>query len=131
MRKIESEKYIDVWQFICKYRMTHGISPSLRDIMEEVEIASTSTVIWYGEGLSEHGWLEKTPETCRGLVPTNEVIMPPPKFVHDFLNEQDREEVYQSAVWQLLDYMSAHQLKELIEVVSTSKELLNEREPTY
>lgn len=74
---MSKEKEIQVFNFI-KSRLSEGISPSVREIMDAVGFKSTSTAHRYINALVDQGLLEKTDSINRSLrLPNNSTASVP------------------------------------------------------
>ena len=74
---MSKEKEIQVFNFI-KSRLNEGISPSVREIMDDAGFRSTSTAHRYINALVEQGLLEKTDSINRSLrLPNNSTASVP------------------------------------------------------
>lgn len=56
-----------VMNFIVAYKTQHGISPSVREIMEGCNLPSTSITNYYIDKLIKMGKITHTPGTSRGI----------------------------------------------------------------
>lgn len=71
MGQIISSKQKDILQCIYNYVQGYGYPPTVREICEEVGLASTSTVHGYLSRLQKHGFLQRSPTKPRALEITN------------------------------------------------------------
>ena len=62
-----SQRQQNILRFIDRYLVENGFPPTIRDIGEATEIASTSVVNYNLNKLVDAGFLERTAATSRGL----------------------------------------------------------------
>lgn len=53
--------------FIRNYSLNHGYPPTIREIADGVQYASTSTAEYHLSHLVEWGYIERTPNISRGI----------------------------------------------------------------
>lgn len=68
-----SERQREVLRYIKGYRIRHGNSPSIREIMDNTGIKSTSNVLYILDKLVEQGLITVAPFIARSYVPTDEI----------------------------------------------------------
>lgn len=59
-----------IYDYIVDYIKEYGFPPSIREIVYDCEISSTSVVNYYLEKLEEEGRIKKTPFVARGITVT-------------------------------------------------------------
>lgn len=63
-----NKKADEVMAYIVDYKAIHdGVPPSIRDIMEELDLSSTSVARYYMSNLERRGKIEITPRVARGI----------------------------------------------------------------
>jgi len=68
VRKAISERQRQVLKFIAKYAKTHGYAPSIRDIGDEVGLASPSTVFSHLKTLEKKGYIRRGKDSARAII---------------------------------------------------------------
>ena len=64
-------KQNQIYEYILQFIGEHGYSPSVREIMQAVDLQSPSTVHFHIKGLAKRGLIEKQDSTSRAIVPTD------------------------------------------------------------
>ena len=67
-----SERQRRILEFIKSFALDNGYPPTIREIGEAVNIASTSVVNYNLNKLVEHGLIERAPKVSRGLWLSNQ-----------------------------------------------------------
>ncbi len=67
MGKKLSERQAKALNFIESYIQVNGFPPTVREIGEGIEVASTSLVSYYLEGLEKKGYITREPSVSRGI----------------------------------------------------------------
>ena len=75
-----SERQKKILKFIENFLAKHGYPPTIRDIGEAVDIASTSVVNYNLNKLADRGYIKREPKVSRGLWLANQE--PPAKELH-------------------------------------------------
>lgn len=56
-----------IWHFIAAYQDEHGAPPTIREIQDEMGFATTSTVAFHLDKLTEHGKIAREYSAARGI----------------------------------------------------------------
>lgn len=65
--KKTEEKLEEVYEFVCNYIDVKGFPPSLREIMQEINVSSTSTVKYYLDKLEERNLIKRSTNKNRAI----------------------------------------------------------------
>ena len=74
-RKTE-EKLKEVYEIVSNYTQQKGFPPSIREIMDEINVSSTSTVKYYLDRLEERGLIRRKENKNRAIELTKKNIKP-------------------------------------------------------
>lgn len=63
-------RQLEILRFVSEYRTSNGFSPSMRNVAEHIEVASTKTIADHLTALIRKGVLKTVPGVARSMQPT-------------------------------------------------------------
>lgn len=73
MKKL-TEREKSIYQFICEYYISHGYSPSIREIQKGIFLQSPNMIHRYLIQLMEKDYISITPKIARGITIKSHIL---------------------------------------------------------